>query len=154
VRHAPPADAACASGGWWRWLQVLLHALAAAALAAWVAGHAQVPAALTAAAALSASLAAVLWAVRRPWPAGGRLRWDGQAWQFDAGEPGTTPLAGDAEPLFDFGPWLLVRFTPEGGGAARWLAPHAGDGSLQPLRGALYGRLAERAPHTAPGGAD
>ncbi len=154
MRHAPPADAACASGGWWFHCRVVLHALAAAALAAWAAGHLQSGAAATAAAAVFSALLTALWAARRPRPAGGRLRWDGQCWQFDAGEPGTPPLAGAAEPLLDLGPWLLVRFTPEGGGAARWLAPQAGDGSLQPLRVALYGSIAERAPHTAPGGAD
>ena len=153
MRQAPPADAACASGGWWRRLQLVLHALAAAALAAWLAGQLQAGAALTAMAAVFSAGAAALWAARRlPW-ADGRLRWDGQAWQYEAGVAGAGPLAGHAEALFDLGPCLLVRFRPHDGGAARWWALSDGGGGLQPVRVALYAGAAGGTARSAPDGA-
>ena len=159
MRQAPPADAACASGGWWRRLQIVLHALAAAAPAAWLAGHLQAGVALTALAAILSAVAGGLWAGRRLPSAAGRLRWDGQAWQFDAGVAGSDPRAGHAEAVLDLGPWLLVRWWPHEGGAARWWALADGGGGLQPVRVALHAGAAGAAgaagetTRAAPGGA-
>ena len=56
-----------------------------------------------------AALAASLW--RTPQAS---LRWDGRLWHLDAA-PGALHVS------IDLGPWMLLRFVPDGGGHARWL---------------------------------
>jgi hypothetical protein len=113
VRQPPPVSVRCSGGRPWRALNLGLPALAAAALAAWAAGHAgAAPAPMLAAAALAAAAAAFAFARVLPGPAD--LRWDGQAWTAD-GVPGTLDIAVDA------GAWMLLRLRPAAGGAVRWL---------------------------------
>ena len=156
MRQAPPADAACASGRWWRWLQLLLNALAAGTAAAWLAALSGATAAPTALAALLAAAAAGWLAAHAlPLPAG-RLRWDGSGWWLDEA-PGAAQgqaVAGQAKPVFDFGPWLLVRFDPTdaGAAAARWLAfsdARIAAQPLRPLRVALHGAALLASPAAA-----
>ena len=140
MRHPPPAEANCASGRWWRQLQIMLHALAAAVFAAWLVAAAgwfdADSAGPPSAAALAALAAAWLVGRRLPQPAG-CLRWDGAGWWLETG--GAAAIGGTATPVFDVGPWLLLRFAPLDAGPLRWLASADAGHGLRHLRTALHG---------------
>ena len=93
---------------------IVLVVAGIAAMMAWMAGQDPQASAglsmLVAAAALPMLGCAVsLWRV----PAQS-LRWDGQVWQLDAA-PGKLRVA------IDLGPWMLLRFSPEGQRRSHWL---------------------------------
>jgi hypothetical protein len=126
MHHPPPVSVHCGGGRGWTWAVATLCALAAAALAAWVAGLLE-RFDLAAAAALLAAAAALL--ACRPWrqPRPTALVWDGSAWQADG-------VAGDVQVAVDLGGWMLLRLRPFTGAPAatrvlpwRWLPVAAAD---------------------------
>ncbi len=128
MRAAPPVEAVVNAGGSERMVICLLHALAGAMLASWLAAHAELAPAwhVVAAALLAAGLMAVLGAAlaRHTLPRmAGRLRWDGQGWchveQADAPLASMVPLVRLVVAL-DLGVWVLLRLHPATGGAVRW----------------------------------
>ena len=132
MRAAPPVQAWSCSTGPWRAFQSVLHALAAAVAAAWIAGHLWGNPAAAASAVAALLLTAV---IARRWPAAQpcRLGWDGGTWllQPARGEA----IAGQARVMIDLGAWMLVRFAP----GARWLPLARGDSAdWQALRVALH----------------
>jgi hypothetical protein len=137
MRAPPPLAIDLTGSRLERAFHVLLPALAAAALAAWATawlhdagdGRAQAVTAAAAAAAVGAL------AGRRYRPVRGRLSWDGQVWLL-AGQVGSLQL------LIDAGPWLAMRFRPQGAPrrAGHWFIVsrrHAG-GAWHALRAAVY----------------
>jgi hypothetical protein len=128
------------AGGWpWRALRVLLPALAATALAAWVLGHAGWP--LAPAALIGLLVGAVAW--RRTAPVPVALSWDGRCWRADGVE-------GRLDLKMDLGPWLLLRLRPQG--RARWVAVSAAEAgaAMHALRAAVYCRAPETTPGVSP----
>jgi hypothetical protein len=118
VRQPPPVSVRCSGGLPWQVLNSATVAVAAAALAAWIAGRAGlqpvVVGALAVAAAVGAALAAWAYLHRQP-PVD--LVWDGQAWRV-GGMHGT---AGALEVAVDAGRWMLLHLRPDGGGRSCWL---------------------------------
>ncbi|MBX3634584.1 MAG: hypothetical protein KF683_04220 [Rubrivivax sp.] len=132
MRQPPPVSVRCSGGRPWQVLNLGLAALAAASLAAWIAGHADASAAtVLLAAAAAGGLAA--WAASRSLPSPVELAWDGQAWTA-GGAPGTLDIAVDA------GPWMLLRLHPAAGGRTRWLPVSAAEAGAawHALRVAAY----------------
>jgi hypothetical protein len=138
MHGAPPVALVCEGGAVWRGVQAGLPALAAAALAAWAAGHgglglwAQAILALVAA----APAAILAWHAAAPKPR--TLAWDGEHWRL-----GPAGGAGRVDLMIDLGGWLLLRFSADGAGAATaWLAVSgtAAGASLHGLRLALQAR--------------
>lgn len=122
MRQPPPVSVRCSGGRPWQVLNPGLAALAAASLAAWIAGHADASVATTLlAAAVAGGLAAR--AASRSLPSPVELAWDGQAWTAGGarGTPGTLDIAVDA------GPWMLLRLHPAAGGRTRWLPVSAAE---------------------------
>ncbi len=122
MRAAPPVEAALDAGRLERMLIILLHALAGAVLAAWLALHAELHGAWSVLAAVVT--AATLMAVLGHWLAGralplqpGRLRWDGQVWSC-IGAP-DIPLQRLVVAL-DLGLWVLLHLHPADGGHRLW----------------------------------
>ncbi|MCW5611208.1 MAG: hypothetical protein KIS83_11070 [Rubrivivax sp.] len=114
MRQPPPVSVRCSGGRPWRALNLGLPALAAAALAAWVAGHAT-PRRHRRCCPRWRLASAAAFAATRWLPAPADLVWDGQAWSAD-GTPGTLDIAIDA------GPWMLLRLRPAAGAyRRRWL---------------------------------
>jgi len=134
VRRAPPVRFVIVEPAAWRALELLLGALTAAVLAAWVALHAgasdRSAFGLTCLAGSAWGLAAWL----RPPGADRLLAWDGGAWSLD-GQPGGVRL------MMDFGGWLLIRFAASATNQAHWLvlsdSPGPQDGERHALRVAL-----------------
>jgi hypothetical protein len=130
VRHAPPVQVRSHGVGW-RLLQSLLFAWSAAAFVAWAFLHAERSAWPAGAAALVAGLLA--WRLLRAAPVD--LAWDGTAWLADG-------VAGRVDLMMDVAGFMLVRWRPAPGGAARWIPlsrRHTG-GADHALRVALYAR--------------
>jgi hypothetical protein len=142
-RQAPPVDLICSGGGGWRAAQVLLHALAAAVLAAWLVLQAAWPAGAAAAATGVAALSGGVLGWRLGRPRSARLAWDGQVWRADG-----TP--GEVDVMIDLGRWRLLRFRPAAGGAA-WLP--VPDAEAGPARNVLLAVLHARAVLPAAAGA-
>jgi len=133
VRAAPPVSVRCSGGLPWRALRVALPALAATAVAAWVLGHAGLPAPW--ALAVAPVAAAACWAPTSAVPA--VLAWDGQRWTAD-GEPGALDV------MVDAGAWLLLRLRPDGRPRPRWIAVTAAEAgpAMHALRAAAYAAAA------------
>jgi len=140
MRGVPPVALVCDGGIAWRVVCSGLPALAAAALVAWIAGHARLGAPGQAVAALAAALAAgcVAWRAAAPLPQA--LAWDGQTWRLGAaGEPGRVDV------MIDLGGWLLLRHVSSTPGTPpAWLAVSAAAAgtALHGLRVALQVRVA------------
>ncbi len=134
MRPAPAVAVRCGGAAQWRALQALLHALAAASLAAFVLLHLEQPAWPALVVALVAAGAA--WHLLQEAPR--ELRWDGQVWSLDAA-PGQLGV------MIDLGPALLLRLRPTARGGARWLAVtrREAGAAWHPLRAALYSRPPE-----------
>jgi hypothetical protein len=136
MRGAPPVALVCDGGVVWRGVQASLHALVAAALVAWVAGHMGFGAAMQAfaAAAGAAPAAVVAWLAAAPQARS--LAWDGEQWRLGpADHPGTV------EVMIDLGGWLLLRHrSTDAAAAPAWLAVSAtaGGGAMHGLRAALH----------------
>jgi len=141
MHGAPPVALVCEGGKVWRGVCAGLPALAAASLAAWVAGHAGLaPTAQTLAALAAASSAAGLaWHVAAPQRRS--LAWDGEHWRL-----GPAGDAGHVSVMIDLGGWLLLRHTGHGENAAStWLVV-----SARMVGAALHGlRVALQAHATA-----
>ena len=131
MRAAPPVSVRCSGGLPWRVLNTGLPALAAAALAAWALGHAELPVAW--------ALGVLPLAAAGAWPLTARtavdLRWDGQCWTAD-GVPGALDV------MIDAGAGLLLRLRPEAPASPLWIAVTAGEaaGAMHALRAAAYAR--------------
>lgn len=139
MRAAPPVSVRCSGGGPWRTLRVGLQALAAAAVAAWVFGHAG----LAVAWGLLLVPAVMLAAWRPSRQESVVLNWDGQHWTAD-GVPGALDVA------IDVGAGLLLRLQPdERRLPVRWTALTAREAgpAMHALRAAAYAS----APGVAPG---
>jgi hypothetical protein len=141
MRAAPAVAVQGRGGPLWAALSVGLPACAAAALAAWLAAHADAGGTGTVAAAAVAAGAVLLRQGRR-WRASpcASLQWDGQRWTVD-GTPGTLQLT------LDLGLVLVLRLHAEGGGT-RWLAVGAGEAGAawHALRCAVYSRPPRATP--------
>lgn len=167
MRAAPPCTVALAQPRAERALLAFLHALAAAALAAWGALAAEwAGVALTGAVLLAATLGGLLgltWGARPLQSLGGvgsALHWSGRAWHLLV--PSSGAVAADSAltaltVAMDLGPWLLLRAqrsgapevwlvaTPAAAGPGGWpalrvaLAAHAGVASAAPAGQALVG---------------
>jgi len=114
MRASPACQVSLRRFGAWRIAVIALTVAGAAAMAGWLVGRdPPAPAGLlmlVSAAALPLFGCAVsLWRV----PAHS-LRWDGQVWQLD-----TAP--GEVSVTIDLGPWMLLRFSPEGQRRGHWL---------------------------------
>ena len=141
MRAAPAVSVRCSGGMGWRALRVALIALAAAALAAWSLGHADLPAAW----ALAVLVVTVLAAWPRVHTAPLSLAWDGQRWTAD-GAPGALDV------MIDVGAGLLLRLRPdERRVQSRWIAVAASEAgpAMHALRAAAYARAPASTP--APG---
>jgi hypothetical protein len=113
MRAAPAVHVAVSPPAAARLAVALLAALAAAAPAAWLAAHAGLDAAWGL---LALPPGALLG--HRLGPSGmAELAWDGSRWHCD-GQPGRLAVH------LDLQAWLLLRWTPDAGGRARWLLPH------------------------------
>ena len=141
MRSAPAVEVAVSPPAAARHAVALLAALAAASLAAWVAGHAGASPAWGGLALVPGALLGFRLGPR------GRalLAWDGERWHCD-GRPGRLAVQ------LDLHHTLLLRWAPDAGGPARWLLPHrAGVGARwHALRVALFAGRA--APATDPAG--
>ena len=136
MRCAPPVFVTCDGGPAWAGCQAVLHALASAALAAWLSAWAGWPPVATAGVVFAAAASAGLVAWRRSMAQPVPLAWDGACW--GAGVPAVT---GQVEVMIDLGHWLLLRFRPDEATApVRWLAvsAQAAGGALHGLRVALH----------------
>jgi hypothetical protein len=133
VRSAPAVSVRCTGGPAWHLAQALLPAVAAAALAAWMLGHAGVT--LAPAGLIGLAVAAVAWRLtpRRAV----QLAWDGQTWSAD-GQPVRLAV------MLDIGGWLLLRLQP-GRGPHAWQPLSAAEAgpALHALRCALYARAGD-----------
>jgi hypothetical protein len=114
MRASPACQVSLQRFGAWRMAVCSLALAGVAAMTGWLLGRAPTVSVgwmmLAAAVAMTMlALAMSLWRV----PAQS-LCWDGQAWQLDA-------IPGGLSVAIDLGPWMLLRFTPEAGGRARWL---------------------------------
>ena len=118
MRAAPNVQARACAGGLWPWVQRLLYALAMAVAAWWLGAQLREPDAWLALGSLLAGAFVAAWAGRRRRDPPLSLAWDGSAWQLTA--PGGEPQAGQALPMLDLGPWMLVRFTPAGADRQAW----------------------------------
>lgn len=141
MRSAPAVEVVVSPPPAARHAVALLAALAAASMAAWVAGHAGLSAAWGGLALLPGAGLGVWLGPRGQ--AG--LAWDGERWHCN-GRPGRLAVQMDLDHT------LLLRWTPDAGGPARWLLPHrAGVGSAwHALRVALFAGRAT--PATDPAG--
>ena len=136
--RAAPAVAVQASGGrLWRWLNAVLPACAAVALALLALQHAERPPWPVAVVAVL-TFAVTWWRAR---PQAVALHWDGQRWTADV-----TPVA--LQLMIDLGFVLLLRLHPEAGGAARWVPVTAAEAGTawHGLRAAVYARPPEPGP--------
>lgn len=122
MRAAPACQVHLVRHGVWRTAVVAVTALGTASASAWVLTLARPvdPLLLTAAlAAMLISFGSAATLFRQP---GAILRWDGRAWFL--GSRTGEPVPGDIAVTLDFGPWMLLCFTPvESGGDSgrRWL---------------------------------
>jgi hypothetical protein len=150
MRTAPPVSVSCTGGLIWRWVQSVVPALAAAALAAWAAGHQAWPADNAAWVALlcAAIVGALAW--WRAAPHSLVLHWDGQQWAADG-------IAMNAHVMMGLPRWLLLRLRAVDGHSSRWCAVSATDAGpmWHGLRVALFanqprsgtGLLTDIGPH-------
>ena len=145
MRASPACQVSLRRFGVWRAAVAALTLMAVLAMAAWIAqSPAPISTTLMTSAVLAsvacAALAASLW--RTPQAS---LRWDGRLWHLDA-----TP--GALHVMIDLGPWMLLRFTPEGGGRARWLpVQRAGlEAQWHALRCAVYSPAQRPPPGRGP----
>jgi hypothetical protein len=105
MRAAPPVQVACGSDGPWRRFGLGLQALAAGAVAAWLARHLDWAwPGVAMAAALAAGLAGLVANWATPTPLATSLQWDGQRWAWQ-GQPC------DVSVMLDLDRWLLLRVT-------------------------------------------
>ena len=144
--HAAPAVSVRSSGlGLWHGLAVLLPALAAASVGAWVLAHAQL--AVWPAVLLVPAAAVPLWLGLKPQAFS--FAWDGQRWLALGAD--TLEEEGRVLVMLDLGPWLLLRWCP--------LLPHLGKRwvpvtateampNLHALRAAVYCQRLEPTPGT------
>jgi len=114
MRASPAVQISLQRFGAWRAAMLVLAAAGLATMAAWLLGRAlPVSSALTmlvaAAMVLTFALAVSLWRVRPQ-----RLHWNGQAWHVDE-------VPGELLVAIDLGPWMLLRFLPDGQRRVRWL---------------------------------
>ncbi len=136
--RAPPAisiEAPTPTG--WRVAQALLHATAAASLAAWAAAHLDPPGPVMPAAALAAAAGgAIGWYLSKAplaW-----LAWTGGEWQLRIGGAAAT-AAQAPQPMIDCNGFVLLRMRTSAG-KNHWLALTRGmaGAAWHPLRTAVY----------------
>ena len=148
MRTAPAVTVRAHRGGVWRGLHIVLPALAAASVTAWMLSHQQLEPAWLLSSALGAAVvaASVAWPLSRFAPV--TLSWDGQQWAA-AGQTGRLQV------MLDLGPWLLLRLRPPHG-RALWIPVSNRDAgpALHALRMAVHARqpldASTQAPTTAP----
>ncbi len=129
-------------------LLALWCVLAAAALGAWLALHGWAlafdrppPDGLALAGALVFGLPAALGGWHALPMAAAHLTWGGGRWGCSvADDKGTTPVAGQLEPMIDLGIWMLVRFRSTAPPFVRWLVVDASSAGAawHPIRAALF----------------
>ncbi len=110
MRAAPACQFSLQRFGVWRVAVLLVAALGAAAMVAWlVAGESPLASPVSIVAILVMPVMAALAAslVRTP---AVDLRWDGRMWHL--GPPSGQPLSGDLSVALDLGSWMLLRFSP------------------------------------------
>lgn len=136
----------------------VLLGVGAAGLCGWISrGAGGAPSAAAALAALGLWLVAALCALHLWWNQfSGALRWDGQFWALETGQPGSTPqpLSVAPEVLVDLQSrlWVYVRFS-ERGHTWLWLDAASQPERWMDLRRAVYSRArpgADNADETAP----
>jgi hypothetical protein len=158
MRTAPPVNVSCTGGFTWRGVQSSVPAGAAAAVAAWAAGHRGWADEIAAGVALlcAAVVGAMAW--WRAAPISVVLQWDGQQWTADGSTVHVHVMMGLPR-------WLLLRLRSRDGDGdgdgdgslVRWLAVSASDAgpAWHGLRVALFahqpqadaGLLADLGPH-------
>jgi hypothetical protein len=143
MRAAPPVSVRGSGGWWWRGVQAVLPALAAAALGVWALQRLQLP--LGWAAPFALAIAALSWQLAAASPID--LVWDGQRWTADA-------VPGRVDVMLDLGSALLLRLRPDAPRRHLWMAITAGEAgpAWHGLRVAAYHRPAESPPRDAPSG--
>lgn len=136
--HAAPAVSVHSSGaGLWRWLGLVLPALAVATVGAWVLAHTQL--AVWPAVLLIPAVAVPLWLLVKPQAFA--FCWDGQRWlAFDTG---AVEEEGSVDVMLDLGPWLLLRWRPlVSRRTIRWVSVPSSEAlpHLHALRAAVFCR--------------
>lgn len=142
MQPAPAVSFLCDDGGAWRAAVAGLSGATAAVLLRWGLGWGLphlADTALAAALVLAGGAAVALAAWRRDRAAPPRLAWDTQVWHFQPSD--AEPRPGRVRVALDLGRWMLLQFSPHGGGRARWLAVGAPAGAA--ARAALYAQAPE-----------
>jgi hypothetical protein len=130
MRAAPAVAVACSDAGGWRWVHVVLPALTAAVVTAWLA--ARLDAALAA-----AVLMALLLFARRDTTDVPYLAWDQSRWSLRHGGA-QTAQTGQVTVALDLTRWMLLRWQADGGGVGWLVVAAATVGAAWPdLRAAL-----------------
>ena len=142
MRAAPAVSVRCPSSALWRWLQVIIPALACTAVAAWLLGHAQRetwPALM-----LAPTVAWLTW--RRIPHQAVALDWDGQNWSAQG-------RVGVVEVMVDLDRWMLLRLMPDAKAQGQvWMAlsRHEVGAPWHALRAAVYCRRSQPTPRARP----
>ena len=142
MRAAPAVSVRCLSSALWRWVQVIIPALACTAVAAWLLGHVQRSA--WPALMLTPAVAWLAW--RRVPSMAVALDWDGQNWTAQG-------RVGAVEVMIDLDRWMLLRLLPDAQSQGRvWIALSRRDVGAQwhALRAAVYCRRPEPTPGARP----
>jgi hypothetical protein len=110
--------------GVWRGAVFLLASLVLLAVSVWLVSQPSLWRNRLLPCALLVVLLALWVVVVQPRPVPLSVRWDAQRWHLGPAESaGHEPWVGDLAVAIDVGPWMLLRFRPEGGvrGAPTWL---------------------------------
>ncbi|MEO6033415.1 MAG: hypothetical protein ABIP61_16225 [Burkholderiaceae bacterium] len=124
MRALPAFQVTLSDFGVWRFCVWAIAGAAVLALAAWAHSRPLPPGAglyIAVAAAIGSVLGLAGWLVRVP---ATTLRWDGQVWwvarstsnEFDV----SSARHGELRVAIDLGPWMLLRFAPDGLGGRPW----------------------------------
>ena len=157
MRASPAFQISLHRFGVWRGAVLVLAALAASSMAAWVLTRAQPVGAAPVIAAVLAG-AVLAWLAGSSMRSPAALRWDGERWHL--GVPASSPDAavpGDLAVTIDLGPWMLLRFEPAAGvglGSRRiWLPVQRRgiEAQWHALRCAVYSPRPTPGPDTAAG---
>ncbi len=145
MRAAPAVSVHSSGAGLWRCLNVLMPALAMAAVGAWVLAHAQWAAWPAVLLIPGVAVPLWLWAKTKAFA----FCWDGQRWLSLGNDD--VEEEGCVEVMLDLGPWLLLRWRPlVFGRGKRWVSVSSREArpDLHALRAAVYCGRPEPTPGT------
>jgi hypothetical protein len=153
LRTAPAVHITIEPDRTWQVAVALLLASAASACVAWAALWLGASSAATGAMAAAAAAVAAFGA-RRWLPAEfGQLGWDGSQWLWSPGMRSHESRTGRVRAVYDFGPWMLLRFDADAAPRCHaWLplSRTAAGSGWHGLRAAVYSRRPEPRTPSAP----